>query len=498
MNLLRFIGYANSNQLQTEIKRRFENGFVFQGFYTFQKTLTTSEGSNNSFGNLQMLPAALTNNAPTDQRLQAIYANDSGLPRHTLSFNANYELPFGRGKKFGSSANGLLNRLISGWNMSGFYYWRSGLFFSPYYSVGGSNTVLAPGKNGILPADQRSADRWFDAEHQSRGPWAAYNGETFIRRANPLENDYLNNVPRDYMTGPGFYNIDSSFYKVTPITERVRLRIEARSSICLTIRISVCPTTPVLLTQELDARVSFSSRAGSSSRFKSTTGAASSCAGPFLSMLKTSSLAILITLLARRDSCRVAAPGAELILPSTVLNRDGLVPVTFRTARQITGNGTLTLKWTDSLGRVVEDRTIPVTLTDEDQFTFTLDLRRAVAMRNELNAHFSITGRNLKVERIAGRRCLRHIHRQTAGVPLDGLRDHHVAAVSRAPAARTAEAGNHGRTVQRPKQHSAECVRRSQHALVCREYRHRLLLRIPSLSPGPNPALVVPSCQRAS
>ena len=30
MNLLRFIGYANSNQLQTEIKRRFENGFVFR------------------------------------------------------------------------------------------------------------------------------------------------------------------------------------------------------------------------------------------------------------------------------------------------------------------------------------------------------------------------------------------------------------------------------------------------------------------------------------
>jgi len=30
------------------------------------------------------------------------------------------------------------------------------------------------------------------------------------------------------MTGPGFYNIDSSFYKVTPITERISLRIEAQ------------------------------------------------------------------------------------------------------------------------------------------------------------------------------------------------------------------------------------------------------------------------------
>ena len=56
MDLLRFIGYANSNQFQTEIKRRFENGFVVQGFYTFQKTLTTSEGGNNSFGNLNCCP----------------------------------------------------------------------------------------------------------------------------------------------------------------------------------------------------------------------------------------------------------------------------------------------------------------------------------------------------------------------------------------------------------------------------------------------------------
>jgi hypothetical protein len=30
------------------------------------------------------------------------------------------------------------------------------------------------------------------------------------------------------MTGPGFYNVDASFYKVTPITERVGLRIEAQ------------------------------------------------------------------------------------------------------------------------------------------------------------------------------------------------------------------------------------------------------------------------------
>jgi hypothetical protein len=228
MDLLRYNGYSNSNQLQAEVKRNFSNGFVFQGFYTFQKTLTTSEGANNSFGGVEMLPGGLTGNASSDSRLRAVYGHDSGLPTHNLSFNANYELPFGHGKRFLSNSNGLVNRLVSGWNASGFYYWRSGLFFSPYYSARGSNTILAPGKNGVLPSDQRQAARWFDASVNRADLGQPYNGETFIRRANTLENDYLNNIPRDYMTGPSFYNIDASFYKITPIAEHVKFRLEGQ------------------------------------------------------------------------------------------------------------------------------------------------------------------------------------------------------------------------------------------------------------------------------
>ena len=131
------------------------------------------------------------------------------------------------GKAFLAHTNGLVNRLVSGWNASGFSYWRSGLYFSPFYSARGSNTILAPGKNGILPADQRQAARWFDVSVNRADLGQPYNGETFIRRT-ALASDFLNNIPRNYMTGPGFYNIDSSFFKITPITERVKLRLEAQ------------------------------------------------------------------------------------------------------------------------------------------------------------------------------------------------------------------------------------------------------------------------------
>jgi hypothetical protein len=227
MDLLRYIGYSNSNQLQAELKRNYSNGLVLQAFYTYQRTLTTAEGSNNSFGGLELLPAALTNNASTSQRLRGIYADDSGLPRQTFSFNFNYELPFGRGKTFLKSSNGIVDRLVSGWNISTFYYYRTGLFFSPYYSTRGSNTILAPGKTGILSSGQQAAG-WFDASVDRADLGQPYSGQTFIRRANPLDNDFLNNIPRNYMTGPNFSNADSSFYKVTRLAERVSLRLEAQ------------------------------------------------------------------------------------------------------------------------------------------------------------------------------------------------------------------------------------------------------------------------------
>ena len=227
MDLLSTNGYSNSNQLQAEIKRNFSNGFVFQGFFTFQKTLTTSEGANNSSAALEILPAALTSNASVDQRLRLVYGRDGGLPAKNFSFNLNYELPFGRGKPLLSNANGFVNRLVGGWNAGAFYYWRSGLFFSPYYSARGSNTYLAPGKNGILPESQRQAAGWFDASVCRADIGQACSGQAYIRRTS-LESDFLNNVPRNYMSGPGFDNVDASFYKVTQLRERVKLRLEGQ------------------------------------------------------------------------------------------------------------------------------------------------------------------------------------------------------------------------------------------------------------------------------
>lgn len=92
------------------------------------------------------------------------------------------------------------------------------------------------------------------------------------------------------------------------------------------------------------------------------------------------------------------ALAAEIVLPAPALERDQPVAAIYRTNPRATGRGTLELRWTDSHGRVVEERKLPVELTDETEVGFTLDLRRAAAMKNRLEARFVFEGKNQKGE----------------------------------------------------------------------------------------------------
>ncbi|MDQ6664232.1 MAG: beta-galactosidase, partial [Acidobacteriota bacterium] len=86
----------------------------------------------------------------------------------------------------------------------------------------------------------------------------------------------------------------------------------------------------------------------------------------------------------------------DIVLPSTALERDSAIAAKYHMASAVTGPGRLSLHWTDVLGRVVEDRAIPFELTDEMEIHFPLDIRRAVAMKNHLQVHVSIQGKNQK------------------------------------------------------------------------------------------------------
>ena len=90
------------------------------------------------------------------------------------------------------------------------------------------------------------------------------------------------------------------------------------------------------------------------------------------------------------------ATGAQLTLPSKSFERNGVATAVYRTNYRATGTGELNIRWTDALGRVIEDKNLSVALNDEDEVSFPIDLSRAVAMRNTLRAHFIFQGKNRK------------------------------------------------------------------------------------------------------
>jgi len=101
------------NAIQLILNRRYADGFQVQTNYTYSK------GYQNDFYSFSK---------PYVEREQN-YSNGSaglGNVRHILAVNWMWDLPFGRGRKWGSDAGGALNRLIGDWSIMGLVRLQSG------------------------------------------------------------------------------------------------------------------------------------------------------------------------------------------------------------------------------------------------------------------------------------------------------------------------------------------------------------------------------------
>jgi hypothetical protein len=81
-----------------------------------------------------------------------------------------------------------------------------------------------------------------------------------------------------------------------------------------------------------------------------------------------------------------------IVLPAHRLTRTDAVVALYRLDKPHTGGGTLTFEWTDGLGRLVERRALPFALAGNTEIRFSLDLSRAVATTNYVQAHVAFDG----------------------------------------------------------------------------------------------------------
>lgn len=89
-------------------------------------------------------------------------------------------------------------------------------------------------------------------------------------------------------------------------------------------------------------------------------------------------------------ACRTAIAD-QLVVPQPA-DRGGPVTVQYRLDRPLRAQGHLEIEWTDTYGRLVDRRRLAVSFADQTDAAFTLDLRRASALRNHLTARLVLNG----------------------------------------------------------------------------------------------------------
>ncbi|MCI0338974.1 MAG: carboxypeptidase-like regulatory domain-containing protein [Acidobacteria bacterium] len=92
---------------QFRLERRFSTGFTLLTSYTWSKVIEE---------------VRFLNDSDTEQE-RRIGSDD--IP-HRIVVSGIWELPFGRGRRWGDSWNGVINGIIGGWQVQGIYQWQSG------------------------------------------------------------------------------------------------------------------------------------------------------------------------------------------------------------------------------------------------------------------------------------------------------------------------------------------------------------------------------------
>ena len=141
---------------------------------------------------------------------------------HRFVLASTFELPFGRGKRFLSDASTGLDRVVSGWQLNANVTIQSGLPFDVTYREAFLDRDVAPNRPDLI-GDPYSGggtrDGWYNATPIGSP------GSAFARPAVGTFGD----LPRNHLTGPGYWRVDASLFKSVTLTKKaaLELRVEA-------------------------------------------------------------------------------------------------------------------------------------------------------------------------------------------------------------------------------------------------------------------------------
>lgn len=233
VNVLDSNDYSTYHAFEAQIKRRFRNGTSYQVSYTWAKSLDTRsfDPAFTVVGRGNTQSGSSTPFDINNRRLN--YARSDFDRRHSLQGNFVYELPFGQGRALWGSANGVVDRIIGGWQLAGVLALQSGRPFTVYSGSNTySNAIQTPANCSGCRPDMGKA--FFDAtggtifffDQNTRG--AAFVPATNTRGIFTVPDPgTLGNTGRNFFTAPTFFQWDMSFAKSVRIVEAHSLQFRA-------------------------------------------------------------------------------------------------------------------------------------------------------------------------------------------------------------------------------------------------------------------------------
>ena len=215
-----FAGDSYYNSLQATVQLRFSSGSMLLANYSWSKLISNTEGVSTflepyTVGAIQDF---------TNLRAERSLENFDVPQRFVLSYVL--DLPFGRGRRYLASVNGLTDKLVSGWRLTGITTFASGFplaitsaapnFLSSLFGAGTIRPNVLAGCDksvggSIVSSAQTGASVVNPACFAAPGPFA------------------LGNEPRvdPTLRAQGINNWDISLAKLTSVSERVSLNFGA-------------------------------------------------------------------------------------------------------------------------------------------------------------------------------------------------------------------------------------------------------------------------------
>ena len=192
-------GVSHYNSLQAQLNYHAAKGLNFTSSYTWSHNIDNTDGYLGFYAVSQL-----------DVYNKALNKGNSGLDqRNVFVTSAVYDLPFGRGQRFGANIGRGLDYAIGGWQFNTVVQAETGNPFSIVYPSYGGVYSLRANNNGIIRTPHSITGAYFTG---------SFSAPTGVLQGNTGRNQFF---------GPGLAEGDVSLFKNVAITERVKAELRA-------------------------------------------------------------------------------------------------------------------------------------------------------------------------------------------------------------------------------------------------------------------------------